>query len=452
MTLSIVILAAGEGLRMKSKFPKVLHELAGRPLIDYAMATARAAAPDRRPVVVIGSGEEAVRAHLGDTAEIVVQAERLGTGHAVLQTRELLAGRCRRVLVSYADMPLLRPETLRWLVREQEDNSGPFTMLTAVAAAPRGFGRVVRNASGGVQAIVEEAAATPEQLAIRELNAGVYCFEADWLWGHLDRLPLSAKGEYYLTDLAGLAIAEGLVVRALPAADPDEVIGVNTRLHLAEAEAALRRRINRGWLENGVMMPDPATVYVGPDVVIGQDTVIYPNTHLIGRTSVGEDCRLGPNAIIRDTIMGEGCKVLASDLQSAELGNQVEIGPFARLRKGARLRDGVHVGNFGEIKNSTLGPGVKMGHFSYVGDATLGEGVNIGAGTVTCNYDGVHKYPTVIGAGAFIGSDTMLVAPVTLGEGAKTGAGAVVTRDIPPNSLAVGQPARVIKRWDAGGE
>ncbi len=445
-----LILAAGEGARMKSKLPKVLHQLGGRPLIDHVLATARTAAPGHRPVVVVGSGVEAVRARLGDAAEVVVQAERLGTGHAVLQAREALAGRGGQVLVTYGALPLLRPETLSALVRMQQGNHGPFTLLTVLAGDPRGFGRVVRAPGGAVLAIVEEAAATPEQLAIRELNVGVYCFDAGWLWPNLEQLPLSPKGEYYLTDTVALAVAQGLAVRAQVVEDPDEVIGVNTRVHLAEAETALRRRINLHWMESGVSMPDPATVYIGPQVMIGQDTMIYPNTHLVGEVTVGEDCRLGPNAIIRDSVIGDGCRVLASDLQQAWLGNRVEVGPFARLRKGARLEDGAHMGNFGEIKNSTLAAGVKMGHFSYVGDATVAEGVNIGAGTVTCNYDGVRKHPTVIGAGAFIGSDTMLVAPVTVGEGARTGAGAVVTKNVPPRTLAVGQPARIIRKLGEG--
>ncbi len=448
MTLSILILAAGEGVRMKSRQPKVLHQILGRPLLDYALDAARAAAPDYRPVIVLANGAEALRARLGDSADVVLQGERLGTGHAVLQARGLLAPRGGRVLVTYADMPLLRPETLRRLAEQQAAHSGPFTMLTLIADDPRGFGRVQRDASGAVQAIVEEAAATPEQLTLRELNAGVYCFEADWLWPRLDRLPLSPKGEYYLTELAGIAVAEGRRIQALSVDDPDEVIGINSRVHLAEAEAALRRRINRAWMENGVSLPDPTTVYIGPEAVIGADTVIYPNTHLVGRTRIGEDCRLGPNTIIRDTLIGDGCRVLASDLEGAELGNRVEVGPFAHLRKGARLGDGVHLGNFGEVKNSTLGAGVKMGHFSYVGDATIGEDVNIGAGAITCNFDGLRKNHTVIGAGAFIGSDTMLVAPVALGQGARTGAGAVVTKDVPANSLAVGMPARVIRQWE----
>ncbi len=319
-------------------------------------------------------------------------------------------------------------------------------MLTVVVDDPRGFGRVVRDRAGGVRAIVEEAQATPEEMQIRELNAGVYCFKADWLWQALPRIPLSLKGEYYLTDLAGLAVADGLSIQAVRAADQDETIGINTRVHLAEAAVILRNRINQDWMLAGVTIMDPATTYIEPGVEIGQDTMIWPNTYLQGKTQVGENCELGPNAMIRNTSVGNNCTVLASMLEGARLEDDVDVGPFARLRKGAHLANGVHMGNFGEVKNSYLGPGTKMGHFSYLGDTTIEGDVNIGAGTVTCNFDGVHKNPTEIGKGAFIGSDTMLVAPLKVGEGAKTGAGAVVTHDVPPHTVVVGVPARAIRK------
>jgi bifunctional UDP-N-acetylglucosamine pyrophosphorylase/glucosamine-1-phosphate N-acetyltransferase len=299
-----------------------------------------------------------------------------------------------------------------------------------------------------VQAVVEEAQATPEQLAIRELNTSVYCFRADWLWEALPRIPLSPKGEYYLTDLVGIAAAEGHSVQAIVQEDLNEMIGINTRVDLADAEALLRRRINRNWMLSGVTMIDPATTYIEPGVTIGQDTTIWPNTYLQGNTVIGENCSLGPNAILRDTRVGNGCRVLASVLERAILEDEVDMGPFGHLRKGAHLAQGVHMGNFGEIKNSYLGPGTKMGHFSYIGDATIGPNVNIGAGTITCNYDGEKKHATEIGAKVFVGSDTMLVAPLKLGEGSRTGAGAVVTKDVPPHTLVVGVPARAIRKLE----
>ncbi len=443
MKLAAVVLAAGQGTRMKSDLPKVLHPLAGRPLVMYAVETAQALA-DVAPVLVVGHEAEAVRETVGEGAVFVEQAEQRGTGHAVLQTREVLQGQTDLVLVTYADMPLLTVETLRRLVERQRGNSGPITILTLVESDPRGFGRVIRDEGHAVVQVVEETVATPEQLEIRELNGGVYCFDADWLWDHVDRIPLSLpKEEYFLPDLIGMAIAEGLRVEAVVTEDGSETLGINTRVHLAEAERALRRRINERWMLAGVSIVDPATTYIEPGVTIGQDTTIWPNTHLRGQTTIGQHAHIGPNAIVVSCQIGDRCRVLASALEHAVMEDGSDIGPFGRLRRGARVCEGAHMGNFGELKNATLGPGAHMGHFSYLGDAEVGAGANIGAGTITCNYDGVRKHKTVIEEGAFIGSDTMLVAPVRVGKGAKTGAGAVVTRDVPDGALAYGVPARV---------
>lgn len=444
MRLSAVILAAGQGTRMKSSLPKVLHPILGKHLACYALEAARQVT-QATPVMVIGHGAEQVRQALGNQAEYVLQQPQLGTGHAVMQAEPLLAGKTDLVLVIYADMPLLSAQTIGDLVEKAKSHPGLVSMLTVTSPESRGFGRILRNADGQVMGIVEEAQATAEQLRIQELNPGVYCFQADWLWRALKRIQLSPKGEYYLTDLVGMAVAEGADIQTLEVEDPNEVIGINTRLHLAQAEALMRERINHDWMLQGVSMIDPGAVYIEPGVRLGQDTVLWPGTYLQGNTSVGEGCNIGPNTILRDTIVGDHCTLLASVLEGALLENHVEMGPFCHLRKGAHLCKGVHMGNFGEVKNSTLGPGAKMGHFSYLGDTSVGADANIGAGTITCNYDGTHKFHTEIGEGAFIGSDTMLVAPVKVGEGAKTGAGAVVTTDIPPHTLAVGVPARVIK-------
>jgi bifunctional UDP-N-acetylglucosamine pyrophosphorylase/glucosamine-1-phosphate N-acetyltransferase len=443
VSVAAVILAAGQGTRIKSDVAKVLHPLASRPLVAYAVETARVTT-NTTPVLVVGYGAEAVREAVGDGAVFVEQAEQRGTGHAVLQAREVLQGQADLVLVTYADMPLLTVETLRRLVQRQQENSGPITILTLDHENPRGFGRVIRDESGAARRIVEEAVATPEELAIRELNAGVYCFDADWLWTHVDHIPLSLpKREYYLTDMIGMAVAEGLRVEAVVTKDGDETLGINTRVHLAEAESVLRRRINERWMLAGVTIVDPGTTYIEPDVKVGQDTTIWPNTHLRGETTIAEHCHIGPNTIIVDCQIGRRCRVVASVLEQAVMEDDSDIGPFGHLRKGARLCEGAHMGNFGEMKNSTLGPGAKMGHFSYLGDAEVGAGANIGAGTITCNYDGVRKHKTVIGEGAFIGSDSMLVAPVRVGKGAKTGAGSVVTHDVPEGAVAYGVPARV---------
>jgi bifunctional UDP-N-acetylglucosamine pyrophosphorylase/glucosamine-1-phosphate N-acetyltransferase len=445
MNLAAVVLAAGQGTRMHSTKPKVLHLLAGHPMVEYPLNAAQAVT-GAAPVLVVGVGADAVMAAFSERARYVLQAEQLGTAHAVAQAQAALEGTCDNVLVTYADMPLLREATLRALTEAQAANPGPFTLLSVHSAGLRDFGRVVRDAEGRVAAVVEAIQATPEQYALTEVNVGAYCFEAAWLWAALPRLPLSPKGEYYLTDLVALAVAEGGRVGSVTTADETEAIGINTRVQLAAAEAALRQRINARWMLSGVTLQDPATTYIDPDAVLGADTLVLPNTHIEGRSVIGAGCQLGPNTIVRDTTIGAGCRVEASVLEGALLADEVSVGPFAHLRRGARLERGVHMGNFGEVKNATLGPGVKMGHFSYIGDADIGAEANIGAGTITCNFDGHRKNHTTVGANAFIGSDTMLVAPITVGENARTGAGSVVTKNVPPDTLAVGAPARVIRK------
>ncbi|MFC1960296.1 bifunctional UDP-N-acetylglucosamine diphosphorylase/glucosamine-1-phosphate N-acetyltransferase GlmU [Chloroflexota bacterium] len=446
LSLTSVILAAGQGTRMQSKLTKMLHPVGGKPMIEYGVEAARQLG-DRPPVLVVSPDSDTLRAHFGDRVVFVEQSNPQGTGHAVQVATETLRGKSDLVLAFYGDMPLLRPETFRQMVTIHTSSPAnpAVTMLTFVAPDPRGFGRVIRHADGTVAEIVEEAAATPEQQAIRELNVGVYVFDADWLWDTLPRItPTPPKNEYYLPDVVALANADGRPVLAVAGQDADELLGINTRVHLAEAEAALRRRINREHMLNGVTIIDPASTYIEPDVKIGQDTIIQPNTYLYGATVIGEDCEIGPNSMLYDATVGNGCRVYASVIQQSTLADRVQIGPFVRVRGGATLSDDVYMGNFGEVKGSQMGPGVKMGHFSYLGDAEVGAGANIGAGTITCNYDGVNKNKTIIGAGAFIGSDTMLIAPVTIGAGAQTGAGAVVRRPVPDGKVAVGIPARVI--------
>ncbi len=362
MKITPVILAAGQGTRMKSELPKVLHPVCGQPMIAHSLAAARDASTEK-PVVVIGHGAEAVREILGDTARCVVQEPQLGTGHAVRQAEALLKGKSDLILVTYGDMPLLRAETLGRLTAIQEENPGPVSMLTVRAADPRGFGRVVRAPDGSVQAIVEEAAATPEQLQINELNVGAYCFSAAWLWEALSRLPLSKKGEYYLTDTVELAVRAGLPVQALVADDGIETIGINTRVHLAEVEAAMRARINQAHMLAGVTLVDPAATYIEAGVTIGRDTVVWPNTYLRGRTRIGEGCVIGPNTVAEDSSIGDYCEVLASVLEGAVVEDNVGMGPFARLRKGAHLCKGVHMGNFGEVKDFDPRSGHQDGPF-----------------------------------------------------------------------------------------
>lgn len=449
MSLNVVILAAGKSARFASRVPKVLHPLGERPMMAYVvdLATQFAATP---PVIVVSpETEEAIRAWGGERVRYVVQPEPLGTGHAVLQARSLLEGQAEHVLVLYADTPLVQEATLRRLVEQHRARQAAVTILTVEGEVSCGLGRIVRDALGRVRTIVEEVEASPEIAALREMNSGIGVFADEVLWRFLEQLePSPRKGEYYLTDVVGMAVAADRTVETLVVEDPDEAIGVNTRLDLALAEAALRRRINERWMRAGVTLIDPASTYIGANVTIGQDTVIQPNTHLRGKTTIGAGCTIGPNSIIEGCAIGDRCVVLASMLEYAVMEEDSNIGPFSHLRKGARVCRGAHVGNFGEMKNSTLGPHAKMGHFSYLGDAQVGEDVNIGAGTITCNFDGEHKHPTVIEDGVFIGSDSLLVAPLHIGAGAKTGAGSVVTHDIPPRTVAYGVPARVRKQLD----
>ena len=451
MVCDAVILAAGLGKRMVSTTPKALHRLGGLPLVVWAERACREAT-DRPPVVVIGPEGSQARAALPDDVRFAEQQTRLGTGHALLQAEGLLSGGGDLVLIVTADMPLLRSETLRQLVGLQRGSSGPLTLATLIAPDPRGFGRVLRDPQGRVVAVVEEAVASDQQLETRELNASLYCIDAAWLWSHLARLTPSVTGEIYLTDLVAQAAKEAGGVASMGVEDPDEVIGINNRQHLAQAEAALRRRINREWMLAGVTLVDPETTYIEASVRLEPDIEILPNTRLQGATSVGRASIIGPNTVVRDSTIGPACRVEQSVVEGAVLEEDVHVGPFAHLRPGARLERGVHMGNFGEVKNSVLGPGVKMGHFSYVGDAEIGRGTNIGAGTITCNYgrDG-KKNRTTVGEKVFIGSDTLLVAPVRVGDGAATGAGSVVTREVPPGSLAVGMPARVVRKMNHDG-
>lgn len=424
----------------------MMHPVMGRPMIEWAVRTAQVVS-QLPPVVVVGHQRELIQQLLGTQVRYAIQAEMLGTGHAVMQAADLLRGQADVVLVTYGDMPLLQGETLQKLLdlfihfRNNEQAAPAIAMLTIERDDAQGFGRILRNAAGEIQGIVEEADCTPEQKLIRELNPGIYCFDGAWLWQNLAKIPVSPKGEYYLTDMVGIAVAQGRRVVTMfgPLSDVD---GINTRIHLANATAVMRHRILEKHMLAGVTVVDPATTYIEAAVTIGTDTTILPGTILQGSTTIGKHSLIGPHAQIIDCQIGNGCRVVYSVLEQAQMDDHSEIGPFGHLRKGAHLGDGVHMGNFGEVKNSYLGPGTKMGHFSYIGDTHIEGKVNIGAGSITCNYDGVNKYKTQIGQGAFLGSDTLLVAPVTIGAGAITGAGSVVTKDVAPGTLVYGVPAR----------
>ena len=467
--LAAVVLAAGLGKRMVSRQPKVLHRLAGLPLIAHVL---RALAPlnPARTVLVVGYGAQQVRAEVGDTygseaslrVEYAHQGEQLGTGHAVRMAEPLLREHDGPVLVLYGDSPLLKSTTLTSLVARHRQARPRITMLTCIAVDPSGYGRVVRDQQGEVQAVVEERSATLVQHAISEVNSGVYVFDSSWLWPHLETVPLNAQGEYYLTDLIGMAIAEEQTRRA-PQGQPrrnigvltytldklDEAIGINSKQHLAGAEALIQARLKQECMEAGVTMLMPETVYLGMDVQVGPDTVLYPGVILEGSTEVGAGCTLGPNTHIIDSQVGDDCRVVASMLEGSKVERGVTIGPYSHLRPGAHLMEGVHLGNYAEVVRSTLEPGVHMGHFSYIGDAQVGEGTNIGAGTITANYSmDKTKSRTNIGKNVFLGSDTMLRAPVEVGDGAVTGLGSVVIEDVPPRTIVAGVPAKVVRRLD----
>lgn len=451
MTIASVILAAGLGKRMRSNLPKTLHPLLGKPIVFHALD---AVLPyvDLAPVLVTGFGGEQVREELarayGSAVTFALQAEQLGTGHAVRSAEDQLRGKADMLLVTFGDMPMLRPETIERLIQIHRETGSTLTMTSVIGDLPRGFGRVVRSSDGSVQAIVEEAVATPEQLKIREYNISAYCFDAEWMWQNLEKLKPSPKGEFYITDLVAEAKAQACRVEAVVLEDLAEGLGINNRVDLADCERALRKRINQQWMLAGVSFLDPDTTTVEMDVTIGQDTVLYPNTHLRGRTSIGENCVIGPDTTLLHTSVGDNSVIQYSTAEKATVGSHVTMGPFCHLRSGAVLMDHVHLGNFGEVKDSTLGEHTKMGHFSYIGNALIGKDVNIGAGTITCNFDGKAKHLTEIGDETFIGSDTMLVAPLKIGKRAKTAAGAVVTHDVPDETLVVGVPARPRERKD----
>jgi bifunctional UDP-N-acetylglucosamine pyrophosphorylase / glucosamine-1-phosphate N-acetyltransferase len=436
-----VILAAGQGTRMKSEMPKVLHQIVGKPMVQYAIDSAHSIG-SLRPIVVIGHGAEQVRNTIGDHGDTVLQLPQLGTGHAMLQAREKINPASETVLVLYGDTPFIGAATLQRLLAAHRDARAVLSLITFTPDDPALYGRIVRDDSGRVVDIVEYKEATPEQRVIREVNSGIFCYQTRWLLGHLDKLqPRAGHGEYYLTDLVSLAAQENAQT-ATCSCDEAEVLGINDRAQLAAAERLMRETINTRLMLSGVTLIDPANTYIEASVTIEPDTTIYPGSHLRGKTAIGRGCAIGPNTLIEDSQIGNRVEITASLIEGATIEDNVDIGPFSHLRKGAHLGAGVHIGNFAEVKDSTLGPGTKQGHFSYLGNATIGANVNIGAGTITCNYDGQRKHPTTIGDNTFIGSDTLLVAPVNIGHDAKTGAGSVVTHDVADNELVYGVPAK----------
>jgi bifunctional UDP-N-acetylglucosamine pyrophosphorylase / glucosamine-1-phosphate N-acetyltransferase len=436
-------MAAGLGTRMKSSTPKLLHELAGRPMVAY-VADAGRAATGRSPLVVTSPATAAVRDALGDSVDYALQAEPRGTGDAVAAAVAVLPDDVDEVLVLTGDAPLLEASLLGELLEERRLDQAAIAIVAVDAIEPGALGRVIRDEAGTVDRVVEVKDATDEELAVNEINSGLYAFDAAWLRSRIGTLSRSPKtGELYLTEMIELARADGRVVVALTVEDDGRLMGINDRAELAQAEWDLRTRINAAHMRAGVTMRDPSTVYADSTVTIGPDVVIEPNVILRGATSIGSGTTLGAGTQIVDSTIGERCTVWASIIESSVLEDGVKVGPYSHLRPGSHLETGVDVGNFAELKNTRLRRGVKQHHMSYLGDADLGEDTNVGAGTITANYDGRQKHRTTIGQRVFLGVDTMLRAPLTVGDDAKTGAGAVVTRDVPPGKLAVGVPARM---------
>jgi bifunctional UDP-N-acetylglucosamine pyrophosphorylase/glucosamine-1-phosphate N-acetyltransferase len=460
--VTIVILAAGLGTRMKSRKAKVLHRAGGKTLIEHVVETALKLTSADHIAVVVGHQAEEVRKavkHAG--IRFVEQKEQKGTGHAVMVCREALetgAGLDRAgldrdgyLMILYGDSPLLLPETLQRLIDRQRgaasDTQAAGTLMSAIMGDPTGYGRVIRDSSDHVVEIVEQKAANHQQLAIREANMGIYCYRADLFWKYVDEIrPDNPAGEYYLTDMVAILDRAGFYVEAMQIPSADEALGINDRVDLAHVDRILRHRKTRELMIGGVTIERPETVSIDGDVRIGMDSVVEPFTRILGRTTIGENCRIGAGAIIQDSEIADDVEILPYTIVNrSKLERGVEAGPFARLRFDNHVAEGAHIGNFVELKKTHMGAGAKANHLAYLGDAEIGAKTNIGAGTITCNYDGFHKHQTVIGEGAFVGSNSSLVAPVEIGDGAMVGAGSVITEPVPADSLAISRPPQVVK-------
>lgn len=448
--VAAIILAAGKSTRMRSKLPKPLHPLCGLPLTGHVMRACRGAGVQRL-VLVIGHEAEAVRARLGEELEYAYQETPLGTGHAVLSAHSLFQGRTGTILVLAGDVPLLPEATIRRLLEHHVRSNAAATMLTACLDDPTGYGRVIRDETGGVTGIVEHRDATPDQREIKEWNPSIYAFKSSALWSALSRIqPTNDQKELYLTDVIGILHSDGGRIEAVPADSADDVLGVNNRVELAAAAAILRRRVLTEHMLAGVSITDPNNTYIDVGVVIGMDTTVEPGCSLYAGTTIGEDCVIGPMARISRSTIGNRCKIWASQVVESRIESDVSVGPFANLRPGTQLADRVKIGDFVETKNAWFGPAAQASHLSYIGDAEVGAGTNIGAGTITCNYDGYRKHRTVIGRNAFVGSHSTLVAPVVIGDGAFIAAGSAVTVSVPADAMAIARSRTTLKEgWAA---
>lgn len=450
MSLAVIILAAGKGVRMNSELPKVLHPILKKPMLHYVLDAAQKVEPER-VVLVLGHDSELVEEAVSDcSVETVIQEPQLGTGHAVSCCEDVLRGFSGDILILSGDVPAIGVLSLREFANSHTKNDVDVSFISTLAENPDGYGRVLRNSNGDVLRVVEDKDATADEKREKEINTGIYCVNSSFLWeslGGLDRE--NSQGEYYLPGIIDLSVSRKRRIQAFTLADPKEVSGVNSREQLGEAEKTIRCAINRRHMENGVTIVDPQTTYISESVSVGKDTTVYPNTYIYGETRIGDGCRVGPSVYVEDSRIGNNVEIrFSSYLRGCEVEDGVVMGPFCHLRPEAKIKDGAKIGNFVEIKKSEIGAGSKVPHLSYVGDADIGAGVNIGAGTITCNYDGVNKHRTVVEEGAFIGSDTMLVAPVKVGKGATTAAGSTITKDVSSGALAIERAAqKEIKGW-----
>ena len=448
LDLVTVILAAGKGTRMKSKLPKVLHKAAGKPMLQHVLDAAKGAGA-KRNIVVVGFGGEQVKEAMGDQAEFVVQAEQLGTGHAVRQAEHLLKDEQGTVVVLCGDTPLVTSDLIAKLYEGHKAAGAKATVLTAIMPDATGYGRIIRTAEGDVARIVEQKDATEAERQVKEVNSGIYCFECQDLFAALEKVGCdNAQGEYYLPDVLGILREQGEKIWAAAADDYESTLGINSRVQLAGAEKILRRRKNIELMDKGVTLMDPDSTFVDADVEVGADTVIYPFTWLEGKTVVGEGCKSGPNSRFTNAQIGDNVAAQFTYGHDCVIDSGVTMGPYVHIRPNSHIFNDVKIGNFVEVKNSNVGVGTKLPHLQYIGDSDVGSNVNLGCGTVTVNYDGKLKHRTVIGDNAFVGCNTSLVAPVSVGEGAYIGAGSVITKDVPAGELAIGRARqKVITGW-----
>lgn len=440
-----VILAAGQGTRMKSKLYKVLHSVCGKPMVQHVLDQVTSLQV-KEIVTIVGHGAEKVQSTIGNVSKFALQSEQLGTAHAVMQAEELLKGKKGTTFVICGDTPLIKAETMEYLIKQHEEQGAKASVLTAYLEDPTGYGRIIRNSQGFVEKIVEHKDATDAEKKVSEINTGTYCFDNEALFSALKKVSNNnVQGEFYLPDVIEILKSEGEIVTAYQTDDFEETLGINDRVALSQAESIMKKRINLEHMRNGVTLIDPDQTYIDSDVAIGQDTIIYPGTIIKAGSTIGQDCIIGPNTEISNCQIGDKTVIRQSVAHDSSVGSNVTVGPFAHIRPKTNLADEVKIGNFVETKNATFGKGSKASHLSYIGDAEVGSGVNLGCGSITVNYDGKDKFITKIGDNVFVGCNSNLVAPVTVGDGAYIAAGSTITEDVPGDALSIARARQVNK-------